>query len=56
LLKADDNILFFVGPDGRLLIGNAEFSYLKSASRRMMEHRLGATQLFLRSRQGYRRG
>ena len=27
LLKADDNILFFIGPDGRLLVGNASFSY-----------------------------
>jgi len=27
LLKADDNIMFFVGQDGRLMVGNAEFSY-----------------------------
>src|SRR4029079_6510437 len=27
LLKADDNIMFFVGPDGRLMVGNADFSY-----------------------------
>lgn len=27
LLKADDNIMFFVRPDGRLMVGNADFSY-----------------------------
>ena len=27
LLKADDNIMFFVGQDGRLMVGNADFSY-----------------------------
>jgi hypothetical protein len=27
LLKADDNITFFVGSDGRLMVGNANFSY-----------------------------
>ena len=27
LFKADDNILFFVGQNGRLMVGNADFSY-----------------------------
>ena len=27
LFKADDNILFFVGKDGRLMVGNVKFSY-----------------------------
>ncbi len=27
LLKGDDNILFFVDPNGRLLVGNEDFSY-----------------------------
>lgn len=27
LLKGDDNILFFIQPDGRLLVGNEDFSY-----------------------------
>src|SRR5205809_141153 len=27
LLKADDNIMFFIGQDGRLMVGNADFSY-----------------------------
>jgi hypothetical protein len=27
LLKADDNIMFFVGQDGRLMVGNTNFSY-----------------------------
>jgi hypothetical protein len=27
LLKGDDNILFFIDPDGRLLVGNEDFSY-----------------------------
>ena len=27
LFKADDNILFFVGQDGRLMVGNSDFSY-----------------------------
>ena len=27
LFKADDNIMFFVGQDGRLMVGNADFSY-----------------------------
>ena len=27
LLKADDNSMFFVGQDGRLMVGNADFSY-----------------------------
>jgi hypothetical protein len=27
LLKADDNIMFFLEPDGRLMVGNADFSY-----------------------------
>jgi hypothetical protein len=27
LLKGDDNILFFIRPDGRLLVGNENFSY-----------------------------
>lgn len=27
LLKGDDNILFFTGADGRLLVGNEDFSY-----------------------------
>jgi hypothetical protein len=27
LLKADDNIMFFVGRNGRLLVGNVDFSY-----------------------------
>ena len=27
LLKGDDNILFFTTPDGRLLVGNEDFSY-----------------------------
>ena len=27
LFKADDNIMFFVGQNGRLMVGNADFSY-----------------------------
>jgi hypothetical protein len=27
LLKADDNIMFFVGRDGELMVGNIDFSY-----------------------------
>jgi hypothetical protein len=27
LLKGDDNILFFMYPDGHLLVGNEDFSY-----------------------------
>jgi len=27
LFKADDNIMFFVGQDGRLMVGNADLSY-----------------------------
>ena len=27
LLKADDNIIFFIGADGRLMVGNIDFSY-----------------------------
>jgi len=27
LFKADDNIMLFVGHDGRLMVGNADFSY-----------------------------
>ena len=27
LFKADDNIMFFVGQDGRLMVGNAHFGY-----------------------------
>src|SRR5262245_2867068 len=27
LFKADDNIMVFVGQDGRLMVGNADFSY-----------------------------
>jgi len=33
LLKGDDNVLFFTDPDGRLLVGNEDFSY--TLNRRM---------------------
>src|SRR5882724_1405907 len=36
LLKGDDNILFFTDPDGRLLVGNENFSY--TLNRRKEEH------------------
>jgi len=36
LLKGDDNILFFTDPEGRLLVGNEDFSY--TLNRRKEEH------------------
>jgi hypothetical protein len=36
LLKGDDNILFFIDPNGRLLVGNENFSY--TLNRRKEEH------------------
>lgn len=36
LLKGDDNILFFIDADGRLLVGNEDFSY--TLNRRKEEH------------------
>ncbi len=36
LLKGDDNILFFVRPDGSLLVGNEDFSY--TLNRRSREY------------------
>ncbi|MBD0277290.1 MAG: hypothetical protein ICV81_04905 [Flavisolibacter sp.] len=36
LLKGDDNILFFIHPDGHLLVGNEDFSY--TLNRRKEEH------------------
>jgi len=38
LMKADDNIMFFVRRDGRLMVGNADFSYtLNRADEKMLE-------------------
>lgn len=34
LLKGDDNILFFIYPDGRLLVGNEHFSYTLNRRRK----------------------
>lgn len=36
LLKGDENILFFIRPDGRLLVGNEDFSY--TLNRRKAAH------------------
>ena len=37
-MKVDDNIMVFVGQDGRLMVGNADFSYtLNRADEKMVE-------------------